>query len=187
MSIATTRNSPKRPKPTIRRSRLSASLSASNWTAYYYRGIAYERTQQWDKAEADFRRALQLEPDQPMVLNYLGYSMIDKKINLNEAMAMVRKAVELKPNDGYIVDSLGWAHFQLGEYEEAVKQLERAVELKPADPDDRRSPGRCLLAHRAQARGALPVAACQGQQARARGPRTHREEAEAKASPTMRR
>jgi tetratricopeptide (TPR) repeat protein len=105
-----------------------------SWTVFYYRGIAYERTKQWDKAEADFRKALQLEPDQPMVLNYLGYSMVDKKINLNEAIAMVRKAVELKPNDGYIVDSLGWAHFRLGEYEEAVKQLERAVELKPADP-----------------------------------------------------
>jgi tetratricopeptide (TPR) repeat protein len=105
-----------------------------NWTVFYYRGISYERTKQWEKAEADFRKALQLEPDQPMVLNYLGYSMIDKKMNLNEAIAMVRKAVELKPNDGYIVDSLGWAHFRLGEYDEAVKQLERAVELKPADP-----------------------------------------------------
>jgi len=68
------------------------------------------------------------------VLNYLGYSMVEKKINLLEAMEMVRKAVELKPNDGYIVDSLGWAHYQLGEYDEAVKQLEHAVELKPADP-----------------------------------------------------
>ncbi|QIG49207.1 tetratricopeptide repeat protein [Nordella sp. HKS 07] len=105
-----------------------------NWTVYYYRGIAFERTKQWDKAETDFRKALQFEPDQPMVLNYLGYSMVDKNINLPEAIAMVRKAVELKPNDGYIVDSLGWAHFRLGEYEEAVKQLERAVELKPADP-----------------------------------------------------
>ena len=105
-----------------------------NWTVYYYRGIARERIKQWDKAEPDFRKALELEPDQPMVLNYLGYSMVDKKLNLTEAIAMVRKAVELKPNDGYIVDSLGWAHFRLGEYEEAVKQLERAVELKPADP-----------------------------------------------------
>ncbi|MGE3872148.1 MAG: tetratricopeptide repeat protein [Parvibaculaceae bacterium] len=105
-----------------------------NWTVFYYRGIALERTKRWEQAEADFRKALELEPDQPMVLNYLGYSMIDKKLNLNEAIAMVRKAVELKPNDGYIVDSLGWAHFRLGEYDEAVKQLERAVELKPADP-----------------------------------------------------
>jgi tetratricopeptide (TPR) repeat protein len=106
----------------------------NDWSAFYYRGIAYERTKQWDKAEGDFRHALSLAPDQPMVLNYLGYSMIEKKINLLEAMEMVRKAVELKPNDGYIVDSLGWAHYQLGEYEDAVKELERAVELKPADP-----------------------------------------------------
>ncbi len=113
---------------------LIATPERDNWTVYYYRGIAFERTKQWDKAEPDFRKALQLEPDQPMVLNYLGYSMIDKKLNLTEAIAMVRKAVELKPNDGYIVDSLGWAHFRLGEYDEAVKQLERAVELKPADP-----------------------------------------------------
>ena len=113
---------------------LLGEAQRDNWTVYYYRGISLERTKQWDKAEADFRKALQLEPDQPMVLNYLGYSMIDKKLNLNEAIGMVRKAVELKPNDGYIVDSLGWAHFRLGEYEEAVKQLERAVELKPADP-----------------------------------------------------
>jgi len=113
---------------------LIATPQRDNWTVYYYRGIAFERTKQWDKAEADFRKALQLEPDQPMVLNYLGYSMVDKKINLPEAIGMVRKAVELKPNDGYIVDSLGWAHFRLGEYDEAVKQLERAVELKPADP-----------------------------------------------------
>lgn len=105
-----------------------------NWTVFYYRGIARERIKQWDQAEPDFRKALELEPDQPMVLNYLGYSMVDKKINLTEAIAMVRKAVELKPNDGYIVDSLGWAHFRLGEYDDAVKQLERAVELKPADP-----------------------------------------------------
>jgi tetratricopeptide (TPR) repeat protein len=109
-------------------------LTRDNWTALYYRGISYERTKVWDKAEADFRKALSLEPDQPMVLNYLGYSLIEKKLNLKEAMGMVRKAVDLKPNDGYIVDSLGWAHYQIGEYEEAVKNLERAVELKPADP-----------------------------------------------------
>jgi tetratricopeptide (TPR) repeat protein len=109
-------------------------LTRDHWNTLYYRGISFERIKVWDKAEADFRKALSLEPDQPMVLNYLGYSMIEKKLNLKEAMEMVRKAVELRPNDGYIVDSLGWAYYQLGEYEEAVKHLERAVELKPADP-----------------------------------------------------
>jgi tetratricopeptide (TPR) repeat protein len=107
---------------------------ASHWTVFYFRGIAYERAGEWAKAEPDFRMALKLQPDQASVLNYLGYSLIEKRMNLKEAMDMVRKAVDLKPNDGYIVDSLGWAHYQLGEYEEAVKHLERAVELKPEDP-----------------------------------------------------
>jgi tetratricopeptide (TPR) repeat protein len=103
-------------------------------TLFYFRGIAYERARLWEKAEPDFRKSLQLSPDQPNVLNYLGYSMIEKRINIAEAMGMIRKAVELKPNDGYIVDSLGWAHYHMGEYEEAVKHLERAVELRPEDP-----------------------------------------------------
>jgi tetratricopeptide (TPR) repeat protein len=105
-----------------------------HWSAFYYRGICYERTKQWPLAEADFRKALELSPDQALVLNYLGYSMIDQRIKLDEAVGMVKKAVDLKPNDGYIVDSLGWAYYQLGDFEEAVKHLERAVELKPSDP-----------------------------------------------------
>lgn len=113
---------------------LLAKLEKDHWRVLYYRGIAYERQKIWDKAEADFRQALSLSPDEPLVLNYLGYSMIEKKVNLNEALNMVKKAVELKPNDGYIVDSLGWAYFQLGDYEEAAIQLERAVDLNPADP-----------------------------------------------------
>jgi tetratricopeptide (TPR) repeat protein len=104
------------------------------WRLFYYRGMSYERLKQWDKAEPDFRKALSLSPDEPVVLNYLGYSMIEKKINLTEALAMVKKAVELKPNDGYIVDSLGWAYYQLGDYEQATTQMERAVDLNPADP-----------------------------------------------------
>jgi len=105
-----------------------------NWTLFYFRGICYERSKQWPKAEADFKEALQLYPDQPLVLNYLGYSWVDKGLNLEEAFKMLRKAVELRPNDGYIVDSLGWAHFKLGQYAEATDTLERAVSLKPADP-----------------------------------------------------
>ena len=113
---------------------LLATLEKDHWRILYYRGIAYERQKIWDKAEADFRQALSLSPDEPLVLNYLGYSMIEKKLNLNEALNMVKKAVELKPNDGYIVDSLGWAYFQLGDFEEAATQIERAVDLNPADP-----------------------------------------------------
>jgi tetratricopeptide (TPR) repeat protein len=104
------------------------------WRAFYYRGIAFEQQKIWDKSEADFRKALSLSPEEPTVLNYLGYAMIERKVNLNEALGMVKKAVELKPNDGYIVDSLGWAYFQLGDYEEAAVQIERAVDLNPADP-----------------------------------------------------
>ena len=106
----------------------------ADWTLFYFRGICLERTKEWDKAEADFRTALELSPDQPLVLNYLGYSWVDMGLNLDEAMAMIRKAVELRPNDGYIVDSLGWAHYRLGEYEEAVKELERAISLRADDP-----------------------------------------------------
>jgi tetratricopeptide (TPR) repeat protein len=107
---------------------------ASDWSIFYFRGIAYERTKEWKKAEADFHEALRLSPDQPLVLNYLGYSWVDMGMNLDEAMRMIRKAVDLRPNDGYIVDSLGWAHYRLGRYEEAVTELERAVSLRPDDP-----------------------------------------------------
>ena len=106
----------------------------SNWTLFYFRGICYERAKQWSKAEADLRKALQLFPDQPHVLNYLGYSWIDQGINLDEGMDMIKKAVQQRPDDGYIVDSLGWAYFKIGNYEEATKNLERAIELKPEDP-----------------------------------------------------
>jgi tetratricopeptide (TPR) repeat protein len=106
----------------------------SNWVMFYFRGICYERSKQWPKAEADLKKALELYPDQPLVLNYLGYSWIDQGTSLEEGMNMIRRAVEQRPDDGYIVDSLGWANFRIGNYPEAVKELERAVELKPDDP-----------------------------------------------------
>jgi tetratricopeptide (TPR) repeat protein len=105
-----------------------------HWSLYYSRGTCYERLKDWPPAEADLQTALKLYPDQPMVLNYLGYSWIDQNRNLKEGMALIEKAVALKPDDGYIVDSLGWAHYKLGNYKEAVRFLERAVELKPEDP-----------------------------------------------------
>ena len=90
--------------------------------------------QQWPKAKADFKKALELYPDQPMVLNSVGYSWVNQGLNLEEAFKMLRRAVELQPNDGYIVDSLGWAHFKLGQYSEAAETLEKAINLKPSDP-----------------------------------------------------
>ena len=106
----------------------------SAWTWFYFRGICYERSKDWPKAEADLKKALELFPDQPHVLNYLGYSWVDKGMNLDEGMRMITRAVEQRADDGYIVDSLGWANYRIGKYDEAVKQLDRAVELKPEDP-----------------------------------------------------
>lgn len=105
-----------------------------DWQAFYNRGITYERTDRWPAAEADFKKALELMPDQPLVLNYLGYSWIDRGINLKEGMLLIEKAVTLAPSDGYIIDSLGWAHYKLGEYDLAVRHLEKAVDLMPSDP-----------------------------------------------------
>jgi tetratricopeptide (TPR) repeat protein len=106
----------------------------NTWVTYYYRGICLERSKQWSKAEADMRKALELQPEQPHVLNYLGYSWIDQGINLDEGMKMIRRAVDQRPDDGYIVDSLGWAFYRIGNFDDAVKHLERAIDLKPEDP-----------------------------------------------------
>lgn len=111
-----------------------AGTEKPNWVFYYFRGICGERSKQWSKAEADLKKALEMQPEQPHVLNYLGYSWIDQGINLDEAMKMIRRAVEQRPDDGYIVDSLGWAYYRIADYENAVKNLERAIDLKPEDP-----------------------------------------------------
>ncbi|MFP6747739.1 MAG: tetratricopeptide repeat protein [Alphaproteobacteria bacterium] len=114
--------------------RRNDKLKKRHWVLLYERGVAYERAKQWASAEADFLKALELRPDEPRVLNYLGYSWIDQGINLDRARGMIEKAVSKRPNDGYVVDSLGWVFYRLGRYEEAVKHLERAVELRPQDP-----------------------------------------------------
>jgi Flp pilus assembly protein TadD len=106
----------------------------TNWVIFYFRGICHERSHQWPKAEADLKKALDLFPEQPHVLNYLGYSWVDQGVHLDEGMDMIKRAVQQRPDDGYIVDSLGWAYFRTGNYPEAVKRLERAIELKPEDP-----------------------------------------------------
>ncbi len=105
-----------------------------HWAYWYSRGTCYERVKNWPAAEADLQKALALFPDQPLVLNYLGYSWVDQGLNLKQGLALIEKAVTLRPDDGYIVDSLGWAYFKLGDFKEAVKYLERAVELRPEDP-----------------------------------------------------
>jgi len=105
-----------------------------DWRLFYSRGVALERSGQWPRAESDLKRALSMQPDQPLVLNYLGYSWIDKGQNLRDALGMIQRAVQLRPNDGYIVDSLGWAYFRLGEFSQATHYLERAIELLPEDP-----------------------------------------------------
>jgi tetratricopeptide (TPR) repeat protein len=106
----------------------------SHWSLFYSRGIAMERLKRWPEAEADFRKSLELSPDQPLVLNYLGYSWIEQGTNVDEAFRMLRRAVEQSPTDGYIVDSLGWAFYRLAQYENALQLIERAVQLKAADP-----------------------------------------------------
>lgn len=106
----------------------------SKWFVYYARGMSQERLDNWEDAKTDFRAALAINPDQPNLLNYLGYAMVEKGENLDEALTMIERAVELDNSSGYIVDSLGWAFYQLGRYEDAVVQMERAAELMPVDP-----------------------------------------------------
>ncbi|SFE85378.1 tetratricopeptide repeat protein [Roseivivax sediminis] len=118
----------------------SAALDAfdepdrAQWFLYYARGICNERQGNWEQAESDFRAALELNPEQPQVLNYLGYSLVEQQTKLEEALGMIERAVEIEPDSGYIVDSLGWVLYRLGRYEEAVDHMERAAELMPIDP-----------------------------------------------------
>ncbi len=104
------------------------------WYLFYSRGMSYERSMKWELAEKDLLYALELSPDQPLTLNYLGYSWIDLGKNIDEAHKLITKAVKLRPNDGYFVDSLGWAYYRMGEYKKAVVELEKAVGLVPNDP-----------------------------------------------------
>lgn len=113
---------------------LYSDVGNRQWFLLYARAITHERRDMWEEAEADFRKALELNPDQPQVLNYLGYSLVEKQIKLDEALDMIQRAVAARPDSGYIVDSLGWVLYRLGRYEEAVGHMERAAELMPIDP-----------------------------------------------------
>ena len=109
-------------------------LEPEDWQPFYYRGISHERAKEWPSAEKDFQKALELSPDEPYVLNYLAYTWVERRERLDEALPMLEKAVSQRPEEGFIIDSLGWAHFMLGRYPEAVEELERAVSLAPTDP-----------------------------------------------------
>jgi Flp pilus assembly protein TadD len=106
----------------------------TDWVLFYSRGVAEDQARQWSKAEADLKRALELSPNQPFVLNYLGYSWADRGEHLDKARQMIQAAAQARPNDGAITDSLGWIQFRQGDIAGAVKTLERAVELEPEDP-----------------------------------------------------
>jgi tetratricopeptide (TPR) repeat protein len=106
-----------------------------DWRLYYLRGAALERANRWPDAQADFAKALALKPDDPELLNYVGYSWVSRNERVKEGMAMIQKAVGLEPENGAYVDSLGWAYYQLGDYKKAVEQLEHAAELMAGDPE----------------------------------------------------
>ena len=106
----------------------------NRWVVYYTRAIVAHQLDDWPQAEADFRAALALQPDQPQILNYLGYSLVERGEKLDEALGMIEKAVADQPDNGAIVDSLGWVYFELGRYRDAVDPLERAAALEATDP-----------------------------------------------------
>ncbi|MDE1151573.1 MAG: tetratricopeptide repeat protein [Micavibrio sp.] len=106
---------------------------ASQWSVIYARGMAQERLNHWDMAEKDLLQALQFQPDNPMILNFIGYSWADKGVHIDEALKYIRKAVALRPDDGYMVDSLGWALYRAGKYQESAEWLEKAVSIVADD------------------------------------------------------
>ena len=112
---------------------LAPDRMQEDWSFYYRRGIALERSRVWDRAESDLTRAIDLNPDHAHLLNYLGYSWVDRGEQLDEAEALIRRAIDLRPNDGYIIDSLGWVYFRTGRYQRAVETLEDAIVLRPDD------------------------------------------------------
>lgn len=105
----------------------------SHWAIYFARGSCYERLSDWDNAEADLKKALELNPNQPDVLNYLGYSWLTRGKHIPKAKRLLEKAISARPNDAHIIDSMGWALYNLGDYNNAVSYLERAIELMPGD------------------------------------------------------
>ncbi|WP_455477288.1 tetratricopeptide repeat protein [Bartonella sp. B41] len=110
------------------------NFKRDDWKLFYQRGIAFERLQKWSKAESDLRKALDFFPDQPEVLNYLGYSLVERNQKLEESLRILQKANELQSQNSHILDSLGWAYYKLKQYDQAVQILETAVRMQPHDP-----------------------------------------------------
>jgi Flp pilus assembly protein TadD len=110
------------------------TLQAKDWPVLFARATVKDHMKDWQGAEADTTAALKLSPNEPELLNYLGYSWVDRGTRIPEALAMLEKARSLRPYDGYIVDSVGWAYFKLGRYDDAARTLEQAVLLVPGDP-----------------------------------------------------
>ena len=113
---------------------IDSVLDENKWSIFYSRGIAYERSNKWKKAEEDLQMAMNLKPNDPYVINYLAYSWLDRKINIDVALNLLEKAVELEPADGYILDSLGWAYYLSNSFEQSIYFLEKAVSFLPNDP-----------------------------------------------------
>ncbi len=131
------KNNEKFKESIIQYSRVLEAISKNHYLyaeASEGRGIAYERSDQWKKAENDFLNSLKASPNQPYVINYLAYSWIEKGLYIEKSLKMLEKANELKKNDGYIIDSLGWALFKLKKYKKAKEYLELAVRIMPSDP-----------------------------------------------------
>lgn len=114
---------------------LDNTITSPYWELSFARGIVHERLKNWEMAEKDLKTALMFQPDEPYVLNYLGYSWADQGTNLDKAAEMIEKAVRLKPDDGAIVDSLGWIYFRMGQFDKAVTVLEKASQLAPTEPE----------------------------------------------------
>jgi Flp pilus assembly protein TadD len=114
---------------------IAAQGAQPDWKLLYMRAVDYQESGRWSDAERDLQRALLIRPDDPELLNFLGYSWIDRGERLNQALAMVQKAVDLNPQSGAMIDSLGWGYYRLGNYQKAVEKLEAAVALEPGDPD----------------------------------------------------
>jgi tetratricopeptide (TPR) repeat protein len=112
---------------------LITTSAPQEWRLYFQRAVVRHKLNRWPEAQADLEAALALEPNSPEVLNYLGYTWVDRGERLAEGLAMIQKAAQLRPNSGAIIDSLGWAQYRMGNFADAVVQLERAVELEPGD------------------------------------------------------